>query len=242
MTTTLSYLTNTILFRQNATVIGKGTDEKGSFIVTDTTPAYTQGGGQESDHGFIICEAGEFGFNDARYFEGMVKHYIHAGWELLNEGMSIEITVDEIRRKRNSILHSAGHLVVSVAFKNVSGLIPTKGHHFNEGSYVELSGDLQSNADEIKAHLQRILNEEIQTEKVVSYEMVTTEELKLKCPFIQPGLPIDKPLRVVNIESYFPMGCGGTHVQKLNEIPMLIITKLKSSKGVVRIGYSCFKQ
>jgi Ser-tRNA(Ala) deacylase AlaX len=240
--TTLTYLTNPNILRQPSTITGKGADEKGSFITTDTTPAYAQGGGQEADNGLILCAAGEFRFNDVRCFDGIVRHYLQTGLEFLNEGLRIEIIVDENRRRKNSILHSAGHLVASVAFKNISGLTPIKGFHFNVGSYVELGGELILNAEEIKTQLQNILYEEIKTEKAVSYEMVTAEELKLKCPFIQPGLPPDKPLRVVNIESYFPMGCGGTHVLKLNEIPMLIITKIKSSKGVVRISYSCFNR
>ncbi len=239
-TTTLTYLTNATLFRQTAIVTDKGTDEKGNFIITDTTPAYAQAGGQEADNGKIISATGEFHFNEVRFFEGNIKHYLQNGWEQFTEGTKIEIIIDENRRKRNSILHSAGHLVASVAYKNVSGLTPMKGHHFFEGSYVELGGELNANADEIKINLQNILNKEINTEKVISYEMVTTEELKLKCPFSQPGLPTDKPLRVVSIESYFPMGCGGTHVQKLNEIPMLTITKLKSGKGILRISYRCF--
>jgi len=239
-TTTMAYLTNATLFRQPATVTGIGTDEKGNFIITNTTPAYAQGGGQEADNGIIISASGISHFNDVRFFEGSVKHYLQNGLDQFIVGTTLEIIVDEKRRKRNSILHSAGHLVASVAFKNVSNLTPMKGHHFIDGSYVELCGELNGNSDEIKIILQHILNKEIQTEKVVSYEMVTAEELKLKCPFIQPGLPIDKPLRVVSIESYFPMGCGGTHIQRLNEIPILHITKIKSNKGVVRISYSCF--
>jgi alanyl-tRNA synthetase len=242
MKTALSYLATPQLLKQTALITARGSDEKGTFVITDITPAYPQGGGQESDNGTILCETGKTRFVDVRYYDGIVKHYIQNGYEHLREGMNAEIIVDEIRRKQNSILHSAGHLVASVAYTNLPSLTPTKGHHFSEGSYIELSGELSSNADKIKAQLQSILNDEIKTEKAISYEMVTADELKARCPFIQPGLPTDKPLRVVNIESYFPMGCGGTHVQKLNEIPALTITKIKLSRGIVRISYRCSNQ
>ncbi|MFN8297853.1 MAG: alanine--tRNA ligase-related protein [Chitinophagales bacterium] len=238
-TTKLSYLINPAVYNQVAVVTGKGTDEKGLYFITDVTPAYPQGGGQESDTGVVTCESHELHYNAVRYFEGQVKHYIEIGWEKINVGAHVNIIVDENRRKRNSILHTAGHLIASVAFKNIPQVIPVKGHHFSDGSYIELSGTVKTNLDDVKSHLQYILNEEIQTEKAVSYQMVTLEELKMKCPFVQPGLPEDKPLRVVNIQDFFPMGCGGTHVTRLNEIPVLNITKLKVSKDIIRIGYSC---
>lgn len=238
--TILTYLTNSAILRQKAIVTDIGSDERGDFIITNITPAYPQGGGQESDQGKIITSVGVSQFNDVRYFERSVKHYLQNGQEKLKKGDNIEIVVDETRRIQNSILHSAGHLVASVVFKYFFNLIPTKGHHFFEGSYVEFSGELSGKAEEITKKLQIILDEEIKTEKYVSSELITSEELNTKSPFIQQGLPKDKLLRVIKIESYFPIGCGGTHVETLNEIPMLNITKIKTSKGVVRIGYRCF--
>ena len=114
--------------------------------------------------------------------------------------------------------------------------------HYLHPDHLHLHNQLNNKKknQKLKTFLQSILNQEIKTEKVVSFEMVTDAELKLKCPFVQGGLPPGKPLRVVNIESFFPMACGGTHVQRLNEIPMLRITKVKSSKDNIRISYSCF--
>ncbi len=105
------------LFNLDATIIEKGTDEKGRFIITDITNAYPQGGGQEADHGLIISAGDDYFFNDVRYSEGSVKHYLQNGWEWLEKGSKIEIAVDHNRRQRNSILHTSGHLIASVAFK-----------------------------------------------------------------------------------------------------------------------------
>ncbi|MBX7052614.1 MAG: hypothetical protein K1X54_11310 [Flavobacteriales bacterium] len=237
--TKLTYLKNPSALRQRAVVIESGSDEKGHFIITDCTPAYPQGGGQESDRGFVISGKGEFHFTDAKLVDGSVKHYLLNAREQFEEGSEIEIVVDTNLRVRNSILHSAGHLVASVAFQIFSELIPNKGHHFSDGSYVELIGELQMNPDLAKVTLQSILHNEIKTEKVVSVEMVTHDELRLRCPFIQPSIPNDKPLRIVNIESFFPIRCGGTHVDKLNEIPNIQITRLKVNKDIIRISYSC---
>lgn len=235
--TILNYLIDPTVDCQIVRIIDVGSDEKGYFFISDITPAYPQGGGQESDYGII--DVGEkIEFHEVRFVDGIVKHYVKKRHQLLKIGSVATITIDQNRRKNNSILHTAGHLIASIAYNIIPGSMPTKGHHFNDGSYIELAGDI-NNPDEIKMLVQTIVNNEIKTGKNVSYEMVTFDVLNERCPFVQPNIPTNKELRIVDIEGYFSMACGGTHVNKLNEIPYLNINKVKCSKGVIRLSYNC---
>lgn len=238
--TKLSHLTTPAILKQTGQVIHSGLDERGNFIITDVTPAYPQGGGQEADIGYIVHNEYTIPFNDVRLCGNSVKHYMPSNYHLPSVGSVVEICVDEIRRISNSIIHTSGHLLASVTFNIQPDLLPSKGHHFRNGSYIELLGDYQGSLDELKTLLQKIIDEEIQTQKLIHTSMVTARELQANCPFIQPGIQMDKDLRIVTIETYFPMGCGGTHVSKLSDIPILTIDKIKYKKGVLRIGYSCF--
>lgn len=262
MNTRLSYLTAPECYQRQARMLIRGKDEKGDFIIPDNTPAYPQGGGQESDSGTLLLKGEVLTFTDVRLSDQGVKHYllpaagtadsIDAAFpprEVHVEAQStpvyaeeaiIEITVDEERRRRNSILHTSGHLLASIVFIQFPGMIPSKGHHFSSGSYIELTGDLAGDPEEIRQQIQSAVDKEIRTAKAVTCEMVSPEALKQKSPFLQPDIPANKALRIVNIETYFPIACGGTHVQRLNEIPRLSITKFKYNKDTLKISYRCF--
>lgn len=234
----MAYLTAPSQMLGRGTVIETGMDERGRFLICDETPAYPQGGGQEADQGFIQTDEGSFPFTDVRFDNGIVKHYLNGASLPLIQGNIVEIHINPERRRINSILHTAGHLIASITYLEKK-LLPTKGHHFLSGSYVELSGELNIPTDDFKNYLQEKVNREIQLDRKVSFELITYEELGKRCPFIQEGIPVDKALRVVDIEGYFPIACGGTHVDSLNEIPTVNITKVKSGKGIMRISYNC---
>ena len=53
----------------------------------------------------------------------------------------VDLQIDQIKRKQLARVHSAGHLVdMAMTRAGRPDLVPTKGYHFEQGSYVEYSG------------------------------------------------------------------------------------------------------
>jgi Ser-tRNA(Ala) deacylase AlaX len=241
METVLSYLENTYLFQQKANIIDFGRDEKGSFIVVDKSNFYPQGGGQESDRGYIYSvknTAKKVEIYFVRFNNGFVQHYYH---ETDNIGMSIGdgiiLEVNEKRRIYCSRLHTAGHLVCNLVTETYPNLEPTKGFHFTECSYVEFNGLIDVKPDTID-NLQVQLNTSLQKDIFIKSNIVTYDELSALCKHIPVGLPQNKPLRVVQIGDFEPLCCGGTHVKNTKELQAVQIKKIKANNGVVRVSYS----
>jgi alanyl-tRNA synthetase len=46
-----------------------------------------------------------------------------------------------------------------------------------------------------------------------------------------------EPFRVLQIGDYKPVPCGGTHLSNANEIGSILIKKVKTKDGVLKISY-----
>jgi Ser-tRNA(Ala) deacylase AlaX len=237
MNTNLLYLENTYLFRENATIINIGTDERSAFIVLDRSIFYPQGGGQESDKGEIRLTTGESAIIDFVKFEqGVVFHYTESNLQGFHIGANVALLLDKQHRIKCAALHTAGHLVCGLAVRLIPELKPVKGYHFRNGSYIELLGEI----DDTNTFLEKLgteLEEIKQANCEITSEIVSYESLLQRCSYIPEGLPIGKPLRIVTIGSLDPLPCGGTHLNNTSEIKNIVTRKIKKGKGLIKISY-----
>lgn len=245
MKTELQYLTDTYLFKGNAKLLSIGNDEKGFYVIFDKTIFYPQGGGQESDIGYItIFTSNGSGIikeiQSVRFQNGDVIHYgqFENMSTLLN--CNIEMSVNKEVRFRNAKLHTAGHLIASIVENMNIGLRAKKGFHFLTGSYIGFETIENKKFDRTKVlqELNEHLFKEIVNNNLVVSEILTLEELKRICDYVPSYLPKDKPLRVVTIKNYPPIPCGGTHIKYLSELKQVTATKMKLKKGEFKISYA----
>ncbi|MFZ1522487.1 MAG: alanine--tRNA ligase-related protein, partial [Candidatus Saccharimonadales bacterium] len=113
-----------------------------NIIYLDQTVFYPQGGGQPYDMGLIETDDTKFIVEEVRYADGEVLHIGHYEGRHLIQGEDIRLVVDEQRRKLNTRLHSAGHILDMAVNELGYAWIPGKGHHFPDGPYVEYQADL----------------------------------------------------------------------------------------------------
>jgi len=238
MNTNLVYLEDTYNFELKAKFVTSGSDEKGSFIVLDSTIFYPQGGGQPSDIGVITSNIEKFEIHFVAFVEGIVKHYTNNNISNLVHGEEVNLSVDIETRKRNAKIHTAGHLLGSIVEKEIEGLIAVKGYHFPDGSYVEFNSSINS-SDELKDRLNFLLKEKLSKAEDIETKIVSFDELVSICKHVPEYIPKDKPLRVVFIHGFEPVPCGGTHLKSLSEIKNIEIRKISSKKGQAKISYSC---
>lgn len=238
MSTKLVYLENMHDLEANAYVDRVEMQDGRDVVYLDQTILYPQGGGQPFDHGVIQSQDSKFIVEEVRFVDGEVLHIGHFEGYPFMQGEDVHIAVDGDRRKLNARLHSGGHLVDMAVTELGLDWTPGKGYHFPDGPYVEYDGELNpEQQEELRAKIELKTNELIEQNLLVSCHFVEYEELKQLCHHVPTNLPSNKPIRVVQFDT-FAVPCGGTHVHSLGDIQKLTITKLRNKSGSIRVGYA----
>ncbi|PQQ14169.1 uncharacterized protein Pyn_23830 [Prunus yedoensis var. nudiflora] len=207
------------------------------------------GGGQPADTGFIaVADSGlKFVAEDVRSKDGIVYHYGFV--EISGEEMEskfekrkeVFLRVDEARRKLNSRLHSAGHLL-DACTRNLGfgDLEPTKGYHFPQGPYVEYKGTVPQKDMEIKQkELELEANALISRGGKVSAALLPYEEAcKLCGDFLPDYIPKGSTPRIVKLGESPGCPCGGTHVSDISEIKSVTVSQIRTKKGSTKVFYN----
>ncbi|XP_050216178.1 LOW QUALITY PROTEIN: uncharacterized protein LOC126667252 [Mercurialis annua] len=250
--TKLQYYDDMWKLESQATIISFSKEEDGRLaLILDSAIFHPQGGGQPADTGFITTPASSNDFKlkflvqDVRSKAGIVYHYGAVeedfGGDLI--GQEVVLYVDESRRKLNSRLHSAGHLLDGCCTLQTVGLghlEPGKGHHFPDGPFVEYKGtipqnELQSKQKEIEAEA----NDLISKGGKVSAAILSYEEASKICGGSLPDyIPKDSTPRIVKLGSLPGCPCGGTHVSDISDIKSMKVSQIRTKKGTTKVFYS----
>ncbi|HSX47058.1 MAG TPA: alanine--tRNA ligase-related protein [Patescibacteria group bacterium] len=229
MATKLLYMDDFGVVTCEATVEAvKSTEDGRPAVILDQTCFYPRGGGQDWDTGKL----NSFIVNEVRMDEnGDVWHIGEGAAPMVGE--PVECKVDIGRRDSNTRLHSAGH-VLDMAMSTVyPDLVPGKGAHYPHMSFVEYQGEPDR---DIQGELQAKIDELLRANITNTLRYVSKEELAQLCRHVPDNIPSNKPTRVVLYGDY-GVPCGGTHVQHLNDIGKIEVTKVKSKKGITKVGY-----
>ncbi|KAL0368237.1 UNVERIFIED_CONTAM: hypothetical protein Scaly_1042600 [Sesamum calycinum] len=224
-------------------------------------------GGQPSDKGSISNPQFNFIVEDVRSKDKIVYHYGHfedsGKDENIEKGAQVLLTVDEGRRKLNSRLHSAGHLL-DICVRNVGWdhLEPGKAYHFPDGRnpmilrqklYYISSEDVQcftSHLWNTKAVPQNELQSkpkelELEASKLiskggkVSVSILPYDKASELCGGSLPDyIPKDSTPRIVQLGYSLGCPCGGTHVNDISEILNLKVSQIRTRKGVTKVSYN----
>ncbi len=236
--TLLSYMDDQHQLEGCATVVRLEPEARDGLtcLILDATLFYPQGGGQAWDTGLIQGETGIFAVQEVRFVDGFVHHYGQFREGSLAVGAEVSYTIDSTRRRLNSRLHSAGHLL-DEAVKNLGlAWTPTKGIHYPGQAAVEYEGAV-TDTEAARAALEAESNRLIQQGFSVTAQLVSLAELPQHSDFIPPQLPDNKPIRVVRMGAQKGTPCGGTHVKDIAEIGPMTIRYIKAKKGMIRVAY-----
>jgi alanyl-tRNA synthetase len=96
-------------------------------------------------------------------------------------------------------------------------------------NFLRLGIQLQS----IQELVNQLIQQKIQT-KVFEIDLSSFENKYYKLPY---PVPANKPFRVLQIGDYKPVPCGGTHLSNTSEIGSILIKKVKTKDGVLKISY-----
>lgn len=237
MQTKLLYLSDLHALDCTATVVDSITEAEKSIVMLDQTVFYPQGGGQPYDTGTIENSSAKFIVTEVRFVDGFVRHIGHFEQGSFAVGDTVECHANKERRKLNSQLHSAGHIVDMAVARLKLGWVPGKAFHFPEGPYVEYSGNLEGvDKEALQKELEAVSNQIIKENFETKLLFMPKEEMNTVCHSVPDYLPAGKPARVVMYGS-FGIPCGGTHVAHAAEIKGITIRKIKLEKGALRVSY-----
>lgn len=249
--TTLDYFDNMWQFQSQATFIAPIVEGDRLALILDRTIFYPQGGGQPADHGWIadIYQQFMFRVEDVRLKDGLVYHYglysnaqgVTDGIPTFQKGQEVCLFIDEDRRKLNSRLHSAGHLL-DICMRNVglASLEPGKGHHFVDGPFVEYKGIIPSNElDSKRSAVEAQANRLISKGGMVKAVIVSYEEAAEMCGGTLPDyVSKDGKPRIVCLGENPGCPCGGTHVADISIIGNVKVSQIRVKKGTTKVYYS----
>ncbi|MDR1233750.1 MAG: hypothetical protein LBJ92_01185 [Holosporales bacterium] len=226
MMTEFLYLTDSYLFETTARVVQQTAD----YLILDKTIFYPQGGGQPCDQGSITAYGVEIFINLVRMVDEEVHHYGEITGPIPEH---VTCRIDKNRRILNAKHHTAGHLLAGCLECAHPQLTATKCHAFPNEAYVEFKGAVDLQPQSIQELVNQSIKQEIQT-KVFEIDLASFENKYYRLPYTVPS---NKPFQVLQIGDYKPVPCGGTHLSNTSEIGSILIKKVKTKDGVLKVSY-----
>src|SRR5260221_5222495 len=210
-------------------------------LILDQTVFYPMGGGQATDQGKLkLADGSEVEVYQVMLKDGEIWHYVKSS-DAIIEGDEVEGTIDWDRRYKNMKLHSGGHIIdfsMYVLGYSPKRLVPQKADH-NKKPYIQYKGTLDK---DIKQELEDKANELIKDDLEFSWEFEDLKELEKEALYLQPGLPTNKPLRVLRLQGIGAVADGGTIVKNTSEVDGIKIANVEVNDGNTIVYYSIQSQ
>lgn len=237
MTTPL-YLSDAYLKEMDAiiTEIAKEGDQQQRWmIVLDKTIFYPRGGGQATDQGLLFTDSWKGKVYQVLLKDGKTIHYVE-GDQPPPVGTSLKGALDWNRRYLNMRLHSAGHVVDFALYLlgySPSPLMPFKGDH-EKKPVIYYQGTVE---EDFREALEKKANDLVEQNLPFSVRFVDHEELEREAIYLQPGLPKNKPLRLLTLKGVGSVADGGTQVRSTSEVGHISILPIEKKDEMTLIHY-----
>lgn len=205
-------------------------------VILDKTVFYPMGGGQPTDQGQLSSEGWSGKVYQVMMKDGEIWHYIESE-QAPSVGTSLHGVINWDRRFQNMRIHSAGHVVdfaMHILGYSPNQLRPLKGDH-GKKPYIVYGGTL---GNDISKELEEKSNELVSKSIEFACEFVPLSELEKDAIYLQPGLPANKPLRKLTLESIGSVADGGTQVKNTSEVGKIIISSVVEQEGNTVVSYS----
>jgi alanyl-tRNA synthetase len=230
------YLHNAYLKEAQATILEviKENDKKWK-IVLDQTIFYPRGGGQSTDQGTIFTDTWKGKVYQALLKEERIIHDVESD-QPPPVGTPLKMVLDWDRRYLHMRLHSAGHVVDFALYLmgyTPKLLMPLKGDH-GKKAVICYQGTVDK---DFREELEKKANDLVGQNLDFSFRFAAHEELEREVIYLQPGLPKNKPLRLLTLSGVGSVADGGTQVNKTSEIGNISILPIETKEGMTYIHY-----
>ncbi|EDX6473648.1 alanine--tRNA ligase [Salmonella enterica subsp. enterica serovar Agoueve] len=207
-----------------------------AVVVLDQTPFYAESGGQVGDKGELKGAGFTFAVDDTQKYGQAIGHLGKLSAGALKVGDAVQADVDEARRARIRLNHSATHLM-HAALRQVLGT-----HVAQKGSLVSdkvLRFDFSHNEamkpSEIR-EVEDLVNAQIRRNLPIETNIMDLDAAKAKGAMVLFGEKYDERVRVLSMGDFSTELCGGTHASRTGDIGLFrIISESGTAAGIRRI-------
>ncbi|PJK46116.1 alanine--tRNA ligase [Salmonella enterica subsp. enterica serovar Typhimurium] len=207
-----------------------------AVVVLDQTPFYAESGGQVGDKGELKGAGFTFAVDDTQKYGQAIGHLGKLSAGALKVGDAVQADVDEARRARIRLNHSATHLM-HAALRQVLGT-----HVAQKGSLVSdkvLRFDFSHNEamkpSEIR-EVEDLVNAQIRRNLPIETNIMDLYAAKAKGAMALFGEKYDERVRVLSMGDFSTELCGGTHASRTGDIGLFrIISESGTAAGIRRI-------
>ncbi|WP_105478812.1 alanine--tRNA ligase [Escherichia coli] len=207
-----------------------------AVVVLDQTPYYAESGGQVGDKGELKGANFSFVVEDTQKYGQAIGHIGKLAAGSLKVGDAVQADVDEARRARIRLNHSATHLM-HAALRQVLGThVSQKGSLVNDKVLrFDFSHNEAMKPEEIRA-VEDLVNAQIRRNLPIETNIMDLEAAKAKGAMALFGEKYDERVRVLSMGDFSTELCGGTHASRTGDIGLFrIISESGTAAGVRRI-------
>ena len=203
------------------------------------TFCFPRGGGQPGDTGIISNSDVKRDLLETLPGE-QISHPLSTT-EGFNIGDTVDCQIDQIRRNKNTTMHTVQHIVSALA--NDLFNAETVGNQISE-EYTRIDLLFPDRDKFIASDLEQSVNDVINSQKEVRIhnwdrETILSHEQMRHTKFMDRIPASITELRVVEISDIDLCPCGGTHVDNTSKLNHMNITNVKSKgSGKLRLSYN----
>lgn len=250
MKTQALYLEDSYLKEMEAKILEVQPEGNSWKVILDKTVFYPMGGGQPTDQGKLTGENWKADVFQVLTRDGEIWHSLKSftpneapnvrgevGPTPPIAGAEVHGTINWDRRFKNMRLHSAGHVVDFAMYLlgySPKSLIPLKGDH-GKKPHIMYQGKIN---EDIKQKLEAKSNELVAKNLKFTTIFQPFADLKKEAIYLQPGLPTDKPLRTLRLETVGAVADGGTQVATTAQVGKIFITQIDTLGETLVVHYA----
>lgn len=219
-------------------VEGQATEElnagQEAIIILDQTPFYGESGGQVGDTGTLTANGVTFTVSDTRKYGQSNGHLGTLTEGTLKVGDSVVANVDEQRRARIRLNHSATHLLHAALREVLGDHVAQKGSLVND-KYLRFDfSHTEAVKPEQLRRVNEIVNAQIRRNLPVETSIMDLDEARENGAMALFGEKYDQKVRVLTMGDFSVELCGGTHASRTGDIGLFRITSESGTAAGVR--------
>lgn len=207
-----------------------------AVVILNATPFYGESGGQVGDTGVLTGQNAEFSVQDTQKYGKALGHIGKLAYGQLRIGDALQAQVNEARRARIRLNHSATHLMHEALREVLGDHVGQKGS-LNNDKYLrfDFSHSEAMKPQQIR-EVEDIVNAQIRRNLLIQTDIMDLEEAKARGAMALFGEKYDQRVRVVSMGEYSVELCGGTHAARTGDIGLFRIqSESGTAAGIRRI-------
>lgn len=207
-----------------------------AVVILDQTPFYAESGGQVGDKGELKGAGFSFAVSDTQKYGQAIGHIGKVASGSLKVGDAVQADVDEARRQRIRLNHSATHLM-HAALRQVLGThVAQKGSLVNDKALrFDFSHFEAMKPEEIRA-VEDLVNAQIRRNLAIETNIMDIDAARASGAMALFGEKYDDRVRVLRMGDFSTELCGGTHAARTGDIGLFrIMSESGTAAGVRRI-------